>query len=125
MNDTHDTLYKEHILELYRNPENYRPLLNSTHTYREHNPLCGDDLTLYLIIKDATIIDASFTGEGCAISKASASLLTEHLKNKTIADLRALTHQHVQDILGVQLGPVRLKCALLPLAAAQHALEAP
>lgn len=117
------SLYKEHILELYRNPENKHELENPTHTCREHNPLCGDDITLYLKIKDDIVVDASYTGVGCAITTASASLLTDSIKGKPVADVKKLGAKDIIELLGIEIGPVRIKCATIPLLATHNALE--
>ena len=83
-------LYQEVILDHNKRPRNFRAIDNPTRTTRGHNPLCGDRLTLYLVLQDDRIVDVAFEGSGCAISKASASLMTEAVKGKTVADAEAL-----------------------------------
>ena len=86
------------------------------------NPLCGDRITLQLHLSDGKIAGVGFTGRGCAISQASASLLTDEIKGKPVVDVAALTSQDVLDLLGIDISPARLKCALLSLDTLQQAL---
>ena len=102
-------------MEHYRHPRNYGELDTATITRHEHNPLCGDQLTLYLDIKDDMINQVHFKGKGCAISQAAASMLTEELEGKSVEFAKQLDKQFVLDLLGIPIGPVRLKCALLSL----------
>ena len=83
-------LYQEVILDHNRRPRNFGALDNPTRTTRGHNPLCGDRLTLYLVLSGDRIVDVAFEGSGCAISKASASLMTDAVKGKTVAEARDL-----------------------------------
>lgn len=122
-------LYQEVIFDHNRHPRNFHAMSNATHTADGHNPLCGDQLTIYAELKDGIIEDVSFVGHGCAISKASASLMTEAVKGKTIADAEALfqdmhimlTEAHPEDrdfgklevLSGVREFPARVKCATL------------
>ncbi len=135
-----EDLYQEIILDHNKHPRNARKMENFTHTAEGHNPLCGDEVTVYLHLKNGKIEDVSFTGEGCAISKASASLMTTVVKGLTIeeldqqtAEVRALLTGDPQEenpsladlgdlaaLSGVRRFPVRIKCATLPW----HALEA-
>ncbi len=110
-----DDLYRENILDHYKHPRNHGELSNATITQEEHNPLCGDQLTLYLVVDDDTIKDVRFKGKGCAISQAAASMLTEELVGKTTAEAKLIDKAFVLDLLGIPIGPVRLKCALLSL----------
>jgi nitrogen fixation NifU-like protein len=136
MSDLSD-LYQEVILDHNRRPRNFRPLDGASHTAEGYNPLCGDRLTLYLKLAGETIEDVSFEGAGCAISKASASMMTDALKGRTIAEANALFErfhrmvttppdQAVEDmgklssLAGVREFPVRVKCASL----AWHTLKA-
>ena len=92
--------------------------------YEGHNPLCGDRITMMLAIGEAgTVEDVAFSGRGCAISQASASLLTDQLRGRTLTEVEALTNQDVLDLLGIQISPARLKCALLSLDTLKRALE--
>ena len=136
MSDLSD-LYQEVILDHNRRPRNFHALAGASHRAEGYNPLCGDRLTLYLKVTGDTIEDVSFQGAGCAISKASASMMTDLLKGKTIAEASALfdrfhrmvttpPDQGVEDLgklsalAGVREFPVRVKCASL----AWHTLKA-
>ncbi|NOZ29987.1 MAG: SUF system NifU family Fe-S cluster assembly protein [Chloroflexi bacterium] len=112
-----DDLYRMEILEHYRHPRNYGRLEDPDITYHDSNPFCGDEITLDLKIEDGRIVDARFVGHGCAISRASASMMTEEIKGRTLEELRHWTKEDILDLLGIEVGPVRLKCALLPLKA--------
>ena len=138
-------LYQEVILDHNKRPRNFRAIDNPTRTTRGHNPLCGDRLTLYLVLQDDRIVDVAFEGSGCAISKASASLMTEAVKGKTVADAEALFERFHELVTapadapvstaglgklavfgGVRDLPTRVKCAILPwhtLYAAFNAIE--
>lgn len=111
-----DDLYREVILEHYKNPQYRGELDPHDISYTDENPLCGDHIRIDLRVdKDGRVTDAAFSGHGCAISQASADLLLESVVGKTMDEVKALTKQDVLDLLGIELGPVRLKCALLPL----------
>ena len=117
-----DDLYRDYILEHYRRPHNFGVLEGANASHEGANPLCGDRITLQLRLADGTIAGVGFTGRGCAISQASASLLTDEVKGKPVADAAAMTSQDVLDLLGIAISPARLKCALLSLDTLQHAL---
>ncbi len=117
------SLYQDCILDHYRNPRNHGTLLRATHRASTNNPVCGDKLQMDLIVKNDIIEDARFSGAGCAISQASASLLTETLKKKTSADARAIKPADILKLLGVPLSPNRLKCGLLSLETLKKALN--
>lgn len=117
------SIYIENIIDLYKNPLNSGKLENPTVTHRAHNPLCGDDITIDLLISDEKIGDARHRGVGCAISQASISLLTEEIKGKSLNEIMKIKKEDVIDMLGIELGPVRLKCALLGLEAIHKAIE--
>lgn len=110
-------LYREHILDHYQNPRNYGELEDPDISHEEYNPLCGDRLVIQLKIKDDRVAEVKFHGEGCAISQASASMLTELIEGKSLDEVKALTKEDVLDLLGIPISPVRLKCALLSLKA--------
>ncbi|HUX34259.1 MAG TPA: SUF system NifU family Fe-S cluster assembly protein [Gemmatimonadaceae bacterium] len=134
-----DSLYQEIILEHNRKPRNFRVMANANRRIDANNPLCGDQLTLWLRVAEGRVADVSFQGLGCAISKASASLMTAAVKGKTVAEARAAA-RHMNDLLtgkldvererealgslaalsGVSRFPMRVKCASM----AWHALEA-
>lgn len=116
-------IYMENIIDLYKNPLNQGELSEPTVTYRAHNPLCGDDISVDILIKDQVIVDIRQRGVGCAISQASISLLSEEVKGKTVQEVMNIAPDDVVDLLGIELGPVRLKCALLGLEAIHEALS--
>jgi nitrogen fixation NifU-like protein len=117
-----DDLYRDYILDHYRRPHNFGVLDGPTASYEGSNPLCGDRITMMLGIADGVVREVAFTGRGCAISQASASLLTDEIKGKTVAEVEKMTPDDVLDLLGVEISPVRLKCALLSLDTVAHAL---
>jgi nitrogen fixation protein NifU and related proteins len=117
-----DELYRDFILDHYRNPRNAGMLDRPDATYEDVNPLCGDKIRMDLRIKDGVIADVRFKGRGCAISQASASLLTEQIKGKSLADINAISKEDVLENLGIAISPARLKCALLGLQVLHQAL---
>jgi len=116
-----DDMYRDYILDHYKNPRNSGDLDGATHTYHDTNPLCGDEITMHLKVEDGRIEDIRFAGKGCAISQASASILTEDVKGKTLDDVRGYDSQRVFDNLGITISPARVKCALLGLKALKGA----
>ena len=138
-------LYQDIILDHGRHPRNLRALEHPTHLAKGHNPLCGDRVTVYLAVDGERIVDVSFEGRGCAISTAAASLMTEVLKDKTIAEARQLFAQfhakvtggdaerlpaaleeeieRLEPLTGVKAYPARVKCATLPWHAFEAALK--
>lgn len=116
-------LYTEELLEHYRHPQNHRPLQQPTHQITLQNPLCGDVITLFLDVKADVIEDVSFVGKGCAISTASASLMTEYFKGKNLKTLRKLDNKSTMKIVGIEVSPGRLKCLMLPFEAFKKALS--
>lgn len=118
-----DDLYRDYILEHYRHPHNFGILEAPDARYEGANPLCGDRITIMLGIRDGTIAEVAFTGRGCAISQASASLLTDEIRGKPVADVEKLTPDDILDMLGIEISPARLKCALLSLDTLSHALS--
>ncbi len=110
-----DALYRGEILEHYRHPHHYGELDDPSATYHDTNPFCGDEITIDLKIADGRVVDAAFRGKGCAISQASASMLMDEIIGASLDDLKGWTKDDVLDLLGIEIGPVRLKCALLPL----------
>ena len=109
-------IYREIILDYYRNPRNFGKLENPDIAMRDSNPLCGDELEMHINIKDNMVSDVKFTGKGCAISQASASMLTELIMGKDFEYVKKLAKEDILDNLGLpDLGPARIKCALLSL----------
>jgi nitrogen fixation NifU-like protein len=111
-----DDMYREVILDHYKNPRNRGTLDPHDFSYEDENPLCGDKLRIDVRLDDQQRVAAvAFSGRGCAISQASASMLTEAIQGKTLEEIKALSRDDILDLLGIELGPVRLKCALLSL----------
>jgi nitrogen fixation NifU-like protein len=142
------SLYREHILDHYKRPRNFGTMENADVSFTIDNPLCGDRLTLQIKFSPPArggepplnpplgkggrrgggreyelVADAKFTGQGCAISVASASMLTEYLKDKTRAELLAVSENDVYDLLGIPVSAARIQCALLPLNALKNILS--
>jgi len=111
-----DDLYKEVIIERYKNPAYKGVLEPNDITFEDENPLCGDHIRIDLRVNEEGIVtEAAFSGHGCAISQASADLLLESVIGKSLEEIRKVNKNDLLDMLGIELGPVRLKCALLPL----------
>lgn len=110
-----DDLYRENILDHYNNPRNYGVIEDADISHEEDNPLCGDKIRIDLKLKDGKIDQISFSGEGCAISKASASILTEMVKDQELSLVKGLGKDDILDELGIPISAVRIKCALLAL----------
>ena len=117
-----DDLYRDYILEHYRRPHNFGVIDAPTASIEGSNPLCGDRITLQLGVKDGVVDRVGFTGRGCAISQASASLLTDEIKGKPVADVEAFRADDLLDLLGIEISPARLKCAMLSHETLQKAL---
>jgi nitrogen fixation NifU-like protein len=137
-----DDLYKEVILDHYKSPRNKRPLAGATVSRHKNNPLCGDEITIHATLGDGTITEVAFEGQGCSISQASASMLTEATKGKTVEDAEALAREFrammegkldpdedafgdLVALKGVVKYPVRIKCAVLGWDVLQEALGQP
>jgi nitrogen fixation NifU-like protein len=110
-------------LDHYRNPRNFGKIEHATSSGEAKNLSCGDRLTMEIIIKNEKVTDIRFQGEGCAISQAAASMLTEYAKRKSVKALLTLEPKKVIDLLGTPLSPTRLKCALLSLETLKKALR--
>lgn len=117
------SLYHDIILDHYRNPRNHGALKKATHGDDAKNPTCGDELHMDILVENDTIVEVGFTGAGCAISQASASLLTEHVKGKLVSEALGLSPEDILKLLGVTLSPNRLKCGLLSLETMKKALN--
>jgi nitrogen fixation NifU-like protein len=111
-----EDLYREIIIDRYKNPI-YRGSLDPHDiSFEDDNPLCGDHIRIDLRVdENERITEAAFEGQGCAISQASADLLLESIQGKSLDEVKKLTKDDILDLLGIELGPVRLKCALLSL----------
>lgn len=115
-------MYHEEILEHYRHPHNQGEIKDADITQKELNPTCGDQLTFYLALKDGKVSEVKWNGEGCAISQAAASMLTDEIEGLSIEEIAKLQKEDVLDLLGIELGPTRLKCALLSLQGITNAI---
>ena len=117
-----DSLFRDHILDHYRHPRCHGTLENPDASVEDANPLCGDKLRMDFRFADGRVAEVRFTGSGCSISQASASLVCEAIEGKPLDEVKALTRQDVLDLLGIDdLGPVRSKCAMLALKTAKAA----
>ncbi len=110
-----DDLYREVILDHYQHPHNHGTLPEPDITFEDSNPLCGDKIRVDLKVKDDVVQQVRFSGKGCAISQASASMLTDELIGKSLDEIKKIDKQFVFDMLGIPLSPTRVKCALLSL----------
>lgn len=117
------TIYQDIILDHYRSPHNTGSLSNPTSTIDVANSVCGDKMKLDIKVENNIVSDIKFSGYGCAIFMASSSLLTDYAKHKKKKDLLTLDTEFIVQLLGVELSPNRLKCALLPLEALQKVLQ--
>jgi nitrogen fixation protein NifU and related proteins len=110
-----DDFYRDYILDHYRNPRNFGRLEHPSATVEELNPLCGDVIRMDLLVENGIVKDVRFSGKGCAISQASASMLTESVKGMRLEDVAKLTKDAVLDNVGIGISPARMKCAMLAL----------
>ncbi|MBD5605983.1 MAG: SUF system NifU family Fe-S cluster assembly protein [Candidatus Eremiobacteraeota bacterium] len=117
-----DDFYKEYILDHYRNPRNFGHLDAPTATAEDLNPLCGDKIRFELQVDgDGRVTDVRFSGKGCAISQASASMLSESLKGEMLEDVARFSQERVLENVGIGISPARMKCAMLGLKVAKSA----
>jgi nitrogen fixation NifU-like protein len=119
-----DELYRENILDHYKNPRNHGAIEDADAHAEGMNPLCGDEVSIYVAFADdgETIADVKFDGRGCAISQASTSMLTEMIKGRRASEVAALDKEELLDEVGIPLTPIRLKCAILGLHTLKVAL---
>ena len=111
-----DDLYREHILEHYKRPQNFGSLPDADLEFRDSNPLCGDEYRVQLKLDgEGRIADLRFDGQGCAISKAACSMVSDEVKGMSLDDLLRLDRRTVLDLLGIEISATRMKCALLSL----------
>jgi nitrogen fixation NifU-like protein len=111
-----EDLYRENILDHYQNPRNHGTLDEPDISYQDDNPLCGDVIRIDIKLDaEERVSEVAFSGEGCAISQASASMLTDEILGKTLDEVKQIDKDDILEMLGIQLGPVRIKCALLSL----------
>jgi nitrogen fixation NifU-like protein len=114
-------IYRENILDHYRHPRNKRALEGGV-SRKGINPSCGDTVTVYVRVADGKIVEICYTGDGCAISQATTSILTEELLGKTIRAVTAMQRDDIRALLGIPIGVVRMKCAMLGLRTIQGAI---
>src|SRR5687768_16599789 len=120
-----DNLYRDFILEHYRNPHNKGVLDPHDLHFADSNPTCGDEMSMSLLLDEpkVRVADVAFDGRGCAISQASASILTDGLRGKSLDEVRDMDPKSLLDEIGVPIGPARLKCALLSYKVLQGAVR--
>ncbi len=117
-----DEMYKEELLEHYRNPHNYGKIEKASASFHDFNPVCGDEIDVYLKAKGDLIQYVKFTGKGCAISQASASIVTEYLKGKKLKDALGMSKEEMLKLLPIEVSHLRIKCALLAMKAIQKSI---
>jgi nitrogen fixation protein NifU and related proteins len=110
-----DDLYREQILEHYKRPHHWGELEDPDLEAEDHNPLCGDELKVQIKVADGKVVDVGFSGHGCAISQAAASMTSDELIGMDVDDLVRLNKDFVLDLLGIDISATRMKCALLSL----------
>ena len=121
-----DAMYREELLEYYNHPTNRGTIANATIRFSDQNPLCGDKIELFvkLDVQDGKIRQVKFQGSGCVISMASASMIGEYVEGKTITEIKNMTRDDMLLLLGIQLTPSRVKCAMLALTALKKGIIA-
>ncbi len=117
-----EELYREEIMDHYQNPRNYGELAGAEVSFHDYNPVCGDEVTIQAKLVNGKVKEAKFTGRGCAISQAAASMLTEDAEGKSPNQLLHMRNEEMLELLKINPGPVRIKCALLALRALQKGL---
>ncbi len=118
-----DYIYKENILDHYKHPHNFGNLKNYNHHFKQVNPVCGDEIEIFILTENSKVKDIRFIGKGCAISVAATSMLTDSIKNKSVDEIKKITTDDIMKMIGIKLGVVRMKCGLLGLKTLQKALE--
>jgi nitrogen fixation NifU-like protein len=118
-------MYRQQILDHYKNPRNYGEIEDATFTHVGENPMCGDTIEMDVVLDDDedTIEHVAFRGDGCAISQASASMLSQQLQGMSIEELQEMDRDDIIDMLGVDISPMRVKCAVLAEKVAQDGAE--
>ena len=116
-------LYQQNILDHYKHPQRRGELKTASHRSTAANPSCGDSIIFYLQVRDNKVAQAGWSGEGCVLSQAAADILAEFIEGKNLAEVTALKKEDLLKLVGVTLGPNRVRCALLPLEALGQALK--
>lgn len=117
-----EEMYRDELMDHYQNPRNYGELAGAEVRYHDYNPVCGDEITMQLKLENGKVREAKFTGRGCAISQAAASMLTENVEGKDKKQLLQMKSEEMLELLKINPGPVRIKCALLALRALQKGI---
>ena len=120
---TGEGIYKENILDHYKYPHNRGKSANADIEFTENNPLCGDVITVDMKLDDNKIVDVKFNGQGCAISQAAMSMLTDEIKGKTLEQIKKINREDIVKLLGIEVGPVRTKCVVLGLVAVKEGIK--
>ena len=116
-------MYKENIIDHYKNPHNHGTIENADINSTENNPLCGDVISVNLNVNEHKVEDIKFVGRVCAISQAATSMLTDEVKGKTFEEIKNIKGEDVVKLLGIKIGPVRTKCAVLGLVAVKEGVK--
>ena len=116
-------MYRENILDHYNNPNNQGTIENAEIKFTENNPLCGDVITVNLKLNDHKVEDIKFSGRGCAISQSATSMLTDEIKGKSLEEIKNIDREKIVELLGIDVGPVRTKCAVLGLVAIKEGIK--
>jgi len=110
-------LYKDRLMDHFQNPRNKGKLENPDFSTAQHNPSCGDSVSVQGVVKDNVLSAIAFEGKGCVMSQAAASILSEFCISKTVDEILAIQKEDLPEIIGMEIGPIRIKCALLALIA--------
>ena len=116
-------MYRENIIDHYKHPHNHGTIGNADIRQTENNPLCGDVVTVSLKLNEGKVKDIKFEGRGCAISQAATSMLTDDIKGKTLEEIKKISREDVVNMLGIEIGLVRTKCAVLGLVAIKEGIK--
>lgn len=117
-----EDMYKEELLEHYRSPHNYGRIANADIRYRDFNPVCGDEIEIFMKVDGGKIANIKFEGKGCAISQAAASILTESIKGKKLQDAKRISNEQMLGMIPIKVSHLRIKCGLLALKAVQKGM---
>ena len=117
-----EEIYRENVLDHFKHPHNFGILESYSFRHTEFNPLCGDNFEIFVVIVDGKVYDVKFRGKGCAISTAATSMLTDKIKGMSVEELGSLKNEDMLEMIGIQLGVVRMKCGLLCLKALSKGL---
>jgi len=116
-------MYRENILDHYKNPHNKGEIADPEIKFTENNPLCGDVITITLKLNNDEVEDIKFSGQGCAISQSAMSMLTDEVKGKSFEEVKKISREDVVKMLGIDIGVVRIKCAILGLVAVKNGIK--